>query len=96
METDSFKISVGDIGVKTTHGRGHTVEEVAELATNKLVSVSDTAPEPIKAQAHAFKNSCHFIIAYYMREAIKNHMCTIGNQLEQQGHKDLAEIIRRL
>ena len=31
-----------------------------------------------------------------MKEAIKNHMCTIGNQLEQQGHKDLAEIIRRL
>jgi len=96
METDSFKISVGDIGVKTTHGRGHTVEEVAEMATNKLVSVSDTAPEPIKAQAHAFKNSCHFIIAFYMREAIKNHMCTIGNQLEAQGNKDLAEIIRRL
>ena len=33
---------------------------------------------------------------YYMQEAIKNHMCTIGNQLEQQGHKDLANIIRRL
>ena len=96
METDSFILSVGDLGVKTTHGRGHTAEEVAEMATNKLISVSDTAPEPIKAQAHAFKNSCHFIIAYYMREAIKNHMCTIGNQLEQQGHKDLAEIIRRL
>ena len=87
---------MGELGVKTTHGRGHTVEEVAEMATNKLVSVSDTAPEPIKAQAHAFKNSCHVIIAFYMREAIKNHMCTIGNQLEAQGQKDLAEIIRRL
>ena len=96
METDSFKISIGNLGVKTTHGRGHTVEEVAEMATNKLVSVSDTAPEPIKAQAHAFKNSCQVIIAYYMHVAIKNHMCTIGNQLEAQGQKDLAEIIRRL
>ena len=96
METDSFKISIGNLGVKTTHGRGHTVDEVAEMATNKLVSVSDTAPEPIKAQAHAFRNSCQIIIAHYMREAIKNHMCTICNQLEQQGHKDLANIIRRL
>ena len=96
METDSFTISIRDLGVKTTEHRGHTVEEMAEMATNKLVSVADTAPAPIKAQAHAFKNSCHFIIAHYMREAIKNHMCTIGNQLEQQGHKDLAEIIRRL
>ena len=96
METDSFKISIGNLGVKTTHGRGHTVEEVAEMATNKLVSVSDTAPDPIRAQAHAFKKTCQFVITYYMKEAIKNHMCTIGNQLEAQGHKDLAEIIRRL
>ena len=96
METDSFTLSIGNLGVKTTHGRGHTVEEVAEMATNKLVSVSDTAPDPIRAQAHAFKKTCHTVITYYMQEAIKNHMCTIGNKLEQQGHKDLANIIRRL
>tara|TARA_B100000029_G_scaffold369198_1_gene363001 strand:+ start:297 stop:587 length:291 start_codon:yes stop_codon:yes gene_type:complete len=96
METDSFTLSIGNLGVKTTHGRGHTVEEVAEMATNKLVSVSDTAPDPIRAQAHAFKKTCQLVITYYMKEAIKNHMCTIGNQLEAQGHKDLAEIIRRL
>jgi len=96
METDAFEISVGDLGVKTTHHRGHTVEEVAEMATNRLVSVADTAPDQIKAQAHAFKNKCRMIITYYMKEAINNHMCTIGNQLEARGHKDLADIIRRL
>ena len=96
METDSFTISIGNLGVRTTENRGHTPEEVAEMATNKLVSVSDTALDPIRAQAHAFRNACQQIITYYMKEAIKNHMCTIGNQLEQQGHKDLAEIIRRL
>ena len=96
METDPFELSIGDLGVKTTHGRGHTVAEIADMATDKLISVSDTAPEPIRAQAHAFKNQCHRIIAYYMKEAINNHMCTIGNELESQGHKDLANIIRRL
>jgi len=96
MHTDKFEISIGNLGVKTTNHRGHTPEEIAEMATDKIISVSDTAPNEIKAQAHAFKNVCYKIIAYYMREAIKNHMCTIGNQLEQQGHKDLAEIIRRL
>ena len=89
METDSFKISIGNLGVMTTENRGHTPEEVAEMATEKIISVSDTAPPQIKAQAHAFKNVCYKIIAYYMHEAIKNHMCTIGNQLEPQGHKDL-------
>ena len=89
-------VAIGDLGVKTTHNRGHTVEEVAEMATNRLVSVADTAPDQIKAQAHAFKNKCRMIITYYMKEAINNHMCTIGNQLEARGHKDLADIIRRL
>ena len=56
METDAFELSVGNLGVRTTHKRGHTVEEVAEMATNRLVSVADTAPDQIKAQAHAFKN----------------------------------------
>ena len=93
METDSFTISIGDLSVKTTHGRGHTIEEVAEMATNKLVSVADTAPGSIKAQAHAFKNLCHQVIVYYMQEAIKNHMCTIGNQLEQQGHRTLRKLL---
>ena len=96
METDPFDMSLGDLGVKTTHGRGHTAEEIANMATDKLISVSDTAQEPIRAQAHAFKNRCRYVIAYYMKEAINNHICTICNQLEAQGHKDLANIIRRL
>ena len=89
-------LEVGSLGVTTTDNRGHSVEEVAEMAVNKIISVSDTAPAPIRAQAHAFRDACKNIVMYYMQEAIKNHMCTIGNQLEQQGHKDLANIIRRL
>tara|TARA_R110002051_G_scaffold4001_1_gene21143 strand:- start:327 stop:617 length:291 start_codon:yes stop_codon:yes gene_type:complete len=96
MQTDKFEISIGNLGVKTTHNRGHTVDEVAEMATKRLISVADTAPNEIKAQAHAFKNLCYKVITYYMQEAIKNHMCTVCNQLESQGHKDLANIIRRL
>ena len=96
MQTDKFEISIGNLGIKTTHNRGHTVDEVAEMATNRLISVADTAPNEIKAQAHAFKNLCYKVITYYMQEAIKNHMCTVCNQLESQGHKDLANIIRRL
>tara|TARA_R110000851_G_scaffold11038_4_gene39056 strand:+ start:496 stop:786 length:291 start_codon:yes stop_codon:yes gene_type:complete len=87
---------VGNLSVTTTNNRGHTVEEVAEMATNRLVSISDTAPAPIRAQAHAFREACKHIITYYMNEAIKNHVCTICNELEKQGQKDLANIIRRI
>jgi adenylate kinase family enzyme len=96
INTDPFESSLGTLGVTTTNNRGHSVEEVAAMATERLVSISDTAPEPIKAQAHVFKNATKKVISYYMNEAVKNHICTICNQLEQQGHKDLANIIRRL
>ena len=89
-------LEVGNLGVTTTDNRGLSVDEVSEMAVNKIISVSDTAPAPIRAQAHAFRDACKNIVSYYMLEAIKNHMCTIGNQLEQQGQKDLANIIRRL
>ena len=93
FESDS---KIGNLGVATTDYRGHTVEEVADMATKKIVSVSDQAPAPIREQAHAFEKVCKKVIAYYMQEAVNNHMCTICNQLEKQGQKDLANIIRRL
>jgi hypothetical protein len=87
---------VGNLDVTTTDHRGHTIEEIAEMASNKIISISKTAPAPIREQAHVFKETCKKVIAYYMQEAVNNHMCTIGNQLEKQGQKDLANIIRRL
>jgi hypothetical protein len=96
MQTDKFEISIGDLGVKTTENRGHTVEEIAEMATNKLISISDTADPMVKAQAHAFRDKCKMVITFYVQEGIKNHICTVCNKLEKQGHSDLANIIRRL
>ena len=96
METEQFETTLGDLGVTTTDYRGHSIEEVAKMATDKLISVSDTAPEPIKTQAHAFRELCQKVIVYYMQEAVNNHMCTICNLLEKQGQKDLANIIMRL
>jgi hypothetical protein len=87
---------VGNLGVTTTDYRGHTIEEVADMATKKIVSVSDEAPAPIRDQAHAFEKVCKKVIAYYMQQAVNNHICTICNLLEKQGQKDLANIIRRL
>ena len=93
FESDS---KIGNLGVATTDNRGHTVEEVADMATKKIISISDQAPAPIREQAHAFEKVCKKVIAYYMQEAVNNHMCTICNLLEKQGRKDLANIIRRL
>ena len=88
--------SVGDLGVVTTDHRGHTPEEWAKMAANRVVSISNTAPEPIRQQAYAFKKQVEVLLADYMHKAVDSHMCTIGNKLEQQGHGDMAAIIRRL
>jgi hypothetical protein len=88
--------SIGTLGVETTHYRGHTPEEWARMAANRIVGISNTAPEPIKQQAHVFKQQVEVILADYMHKAIESHICTVGNILEQQGHSDMAEIIRRL
>ena len=62
MQTDKFEISIGDLGVQTTHNRGHTVEELAEMATNKLISISDDVDPLVKAQAEAFRDRCKWIV----------------------------------
>jgi|TARA_R110002020_G_scaffold278451_1_gene493876 hypothetical protein len=96
MQTDKFEISIGDLGVQTTQNRGHTVDEIAEMATNKLISISENADPMVKAQANAFRDRCKMVISFYLKEGISNHICTVCNVLEKQGHKDLANIIRRL
>ena len=88
--------SVGTLGVETTHYRGHTPEEWAKMAANRIVSISNTAPEPLQQQAHAFKKQVEVLLTDYMHKAVESHMCTVGNFLEQQGHGDMATILRRL
>jgi len=91
-----LETSVGSLGVETTHYRGHTPEEWAKMAANRIVSISDEAPEPIRQQAHTFKDYLEVLLADYMQKAVESHICTVCNLLEKQGHRDMAEIIRRL
>ena len=91
-----LEASVGTLGVETTHYRGHTPEEWAKMAANRIVSISNTAPEPLQQQAHLIKEQVEAVLADYMHKAVDSHMCTVGNFLEQQGHGDMAAILRRL
>ena len=84
------------VGVKTTHNRGFTPEEVAQRCLEKIISVSDNANPIIRDQAEAFKGNIEKILVFYMREAIRSDRTTVYNALSDAGHKDLAELIRRL
>lgn len=84
------------VDVKTTENRGFTPEEVAERCAERIISISETAPNELKAQAHAFKRDIIRLLSFYMREAIKSDRTNLYNMLLESGEKDLAELTRRL
>ena len=82
--------------VKTTSGRGFSPEELAEQCVQRIVSVSDSAHPGIRDQARAFGKHIETLVAYYMRQAIRSDRTTVYNALNDAGHPELAELIRRL
>jgi hypothetical protein len=81
------------VGVATTINRGHTPAEVAKMCADKLVSVSDNAPPPIKEQANAFKKDILNVVEHYMIQAIKSDRVTLYNKFKEAGHEELAKAI---
>ena len=96
MMVEHGKMSAGIVDVQTTSNRGFSVEEVAERCLDRFISISDTAPEPIKQQARVYRDQIRQLLTTYMREAITSDRTTIGNTLTDAGHPELAELIRRL
>jgi len=82
--------------VNTSDNRGFTPEELSEQCVQKLISVSDTAPPAIRDQARAYQKHVETLVAFYMRQAIRSDRTTVYNALNDAGHPDLADLIRRL
>ena len=95
-----FKLSVSKdqpiVDVRTTDKRGFTPDELAEQCVAKIISVSDTAHPGLRDQARAFSKHIEKVVAFYLRQAIRSDRTTVYNALQDAGHPDLAELIRRL
>ena len=87
---------VGKVSVFTSVGRGHTPEQVADMALNRIIQVNESAPSVIKEQALAYKGRLREILIYYMSKMAQSERTTIWALMKKQGHNDIAEIIRRL
>ena len=91
------KPELGSVNVVATENKGLSPEYWTERILERLISISDSAdPLMVKAQADAFRNSIAQVILIYMRQAIASDRSTVAGLLEKQGHKDMADIIRRL
>lgn len=84
------------VDIKTSDNRGFTPEELAEQCVQKLISVSDSAHPGIRDQARAYSKHIETLVAYYMRQAIRSDRTTVYNALNDSGHPELANLIRRL
>ena len=89
-------LSVGEVSVATTHNRGFSIEEAAQQAVDKILYVSKDAPEPLREQAVAFKDTVREVIVYYMKHAVDKDRATIAAKLRESGFPELAKNLRSL
>ena len=71
---------IGDVFVQTTDHRGHTVDEIAERAANRILSV-DT------------KEALHYWLVKYLSEAQQAEREEICKKLDKQGYSEIAHLI---
>ena len=96
MFSSEGEMGVSNVEVFTSTNRGHSAEEMADMALNKIMLVSEDAPLVIRDQAIAHRDKLKDILIFYMKRMAQSERTTIWAQMRQQGHEDLAEIIRRL
>jgi|TARA_R100000544_G_C2213979_1_gene53523 hypothetical protein len=88
--------SVGSVNVMTSDKGGLTNEQVADLAVDKIVSISDEAPAHIRQQANQFREHLKKVMYHYLLLARKEERGSIVHILRSNGQKEMAEYIRRL
>jgi hypothetical protein len=87
---------VGSVNVHTSKNGGLTNEQVADLAVDKIVSISDNAPEHIRQQAKQFREHLKKVLYNYLLLARREERASIVQILRSNGQKELADYIRRL
>ena len=84
------------MAVTTTSHTGLDVDYWADRCVQKIVVLSDEANPRIAQQAREYREGLRSLITHYMKNAIKSDRTTMYNQFTNQGHQDMAEILRRL
>ena len=96
MFSVDIKPTIGDVKVQTTNNKGLSPEYWTERIMERLISISENATPEVKAQAEAFKDNMTQVVLLYLKQAIVSDRATLAGLLQKQGHKDMADIIRRL
>ena len=93
MMIESMIPVVSGVEVRTTEHRGFTPDEVAQRCVDKIIFVGDQTHPAIRDQAHAFKEHIRAVVAFYIKDAIRNDRHTIAIRLRDAGHPELTTIL---
>ena len=96
MISFNTKIEVAPVSVMTSNNGGLSDEQIAQMAVDKIVAVSDNAPDVIRDQAHVFKENVKKLLFHYLILARQEERATIVHTIRNSGNKELADYIRRL
>lgn len=84
----------GEVETLVSNGGPHQSAVWAKMLANKLVGIADTAPQPIRDQAQAFKVRIHHLSAYYINEARRDTVAHLITALEREGMMAAAAFVR--
>jgi hypothetical protein len=85
--------NVGSVMVIATVDRGMNAEEWAEIAVQRIISVSLDSPMPIREQAFAFREGVKKILIHFFKEVARSERTTVRAILEKEGYSELAKHI---
>ena len=89
-------VETGSVNVMTSDEGGLNTEQIVELAMDKIMKVSDTAPPAIRDQAEAFQNHLRVVLYQYMELARREERASIANRMQSAGNSEMAELVRRI
>lgn len=87
---------VGTPVIITTDNRGMTPDELVDLAMDKILSVSVTAPAAIREQALTYRNLIRAVVLDALKEAVLHDRVTVANALTKAGAPELAAILKEI
>ena len=88
--------TVGSVSIVTSENGGLSNDQIADMLANKLIYVSEDAPEPIRLQAEAFKDRFRNLAQHYIELARKEERASICAKVRDAGQLELAKAIGRL
>jgi len=94
-----FDLSIGTVGsvnIMTSENGGLSNDQIADMLANKLIYISDDAPEPIRLQAEAFRDRVRNLAQHYIELARKEERASICAKVRDAGQLELAKAIGRL